>query len=122
MADILVVDDDELMIELISDPLLDEGHKVRTALGGQEALDEIERERPDIVILDMNMPVIDGYTVARRLRAEPVTLSLPIVAVTGHDTMADRDAAIQAGCDAFITKPVDSDRLVDRVNTLISRQ
>ncbi|MEI6987191.1 MAG: response regulator [Rhodospirillaceae bacterium] len=121
MADILVVDDDDLMIELISDPLLDDGHEVRTALGGQEALDEIDRKCPAMVILDMNMPRIDGYAVARTLRARPATLSLPIIAVTGRDTLADRDAASQAGCNAFVAKPVDPDMLLEVVNNLLSR-
>ncbi len=118
MADILVVDDDELMVELIADPLLDEGHEVRTALCGEDALDEIARKRPAMVILDMNMPGIDGYAVARRLRADPATARLPIIAVTGHDGPADRDAVLAAGCDAFIAKPLDCGRLLDAVCAL----
>ena len=121
MADILVVDDDDLMIELISDPLIDEGHEVRTALGGQEALDEIDRERPDMVILDMNMPEVDGYAVARRLRANPATLKMPVIAVTGRDTAADRDAAKLAGCDALLGKPVVPNQLVEMVKRLLPK-
>ena len=119
MADILVVDDDDLMIELISDPLIDEGHEVRTALGGQEALDEIVLRPPAIVILDMNMPGIGGYTVARNIRANPAAQSLPIIAVTSHDTPADQAAASNAGCNAFITKPIGSRQLIDAVISML---
>ena len=119
MADILVVDDDDLMIELISDPLIDEGHEVRTALGGQEALDEIDRKQPAIVILDMNMPGIDGYAVARKIRANPAAQSLPIIAVTSHDTPADHAAAVNAGCNVFIAKPIGSRQLIDAVKSML---
>jgi CheY-like chemotaxis protein len=110
MADILVVDDDELMLELISDILIDEGHVVRTAADGQACLDAVAQAVPSLLILDMNMPVMDGYAVVRLLREKPRTRPMPIIAVTGMDTSADYDAAYQAGCNAFIAKPVQPDR------------
>ena len=121
MADILLVDDDDIMIELISDILLDDGHDVRSAPDGRRALDEIARVKPAVLILDMNMPGIDGYEVAKRLRADPATASLPIIAVTGLDQSADYDAAYRAGCNAFISKPLQPARLVEVVREMIAK-
>jgi two-component system cell cycle response regulator DivK len=122
MANILVVDDDKLMIELLSEIFLDEGFDVRFATNGKTCLDEIAREMPDIVVLDMSMPEMDGYEVARRLRAEAATKALPVVAVTSMDTAADYDAAYDAGCSAFVSKPLQVAHVVEVVRGFIPRQ
>ncbi|MBI5165980.1 MAG: response regulator [Magnetospirillum sp.] len=119
MADILVIDDDEMMIEIITDVMHDLGHSVRTAPHGQKGLDEAMRQTPNLVILDMNMPVMDGYTVAKRLRAVAATTGVPIIAVTGETTGSGYDAAYEAGCDAFVSKPLNCDQLIERVKSFV---
>lgn len=121
MADILVVDDDELMIELISDLLIDEGHDVRSAMDGHTGLEAIAKAVPSLLILDMNMPGMDGYKVAQTLRADPAMVVLPIIAVTGMDTSADYDAAYKAGCSAFISKPLQPAQLIEVVERLLPK-
>jgi two-component system cell cycle response regulator DivK len=118
MADILVVDDDELMIELISDLLIDEGHDVRSAMDGHSGLEAIAKVVPDLLILDMSMPGMDGYKVAQILRGGPRTAALPIIAFTGLDTSDDYDAAYKAGCSAFIAKPLQPAQLIEVVARL----
>ena len=121
MAEILVIDDEEILTELIADILMDEGHTVRMALDGQAGLDEIARKLPDLIILDMNMPVMDGYEVAKKLRADPVTASVPIIALTGLSSSADYDAAYKAGCNAFIAKPLEPGVLVKTVEDQLAK-
>lgn len=119
MADIFVIDDDDMMVELMSGLLTDQGHKVRSAPEGVAGLDAVSRAVPDLVIVDMNMPGLDGYQVAKRLRADPKTKALRILAVTAHSAAADYDAAYEAGCDAFVAKPLDSANLLKAVDGLL---
>ncbi len=121
MADILVVDDDELMIELISDLLIDEGHDVRSAMDGHAGLDAIAKAVPALLILDMSMPGMDGFQVAKTLKANTATASLPIIAFTGMDTSGDYDAAYKAGCSAFISKPLNPAQLIEVVERLLQK-
>ena len=120
MADILIIDDDELLIELFSDILTDAGHTIRSATDGASGLAEAARSLPEMIVLDMYMPVLDGYAVVKALRADPATRMLPIVAVTGLNTPADHDAIRQAGCSAFIAKPIQPDHLVAVVRSLLA--
>ena len=121
MADILVVDDDELMVELISDLLIDEGHDVRSAMDGHAGLDAIAKAVPALLILDMSMPGMDGFQVAKTLKANAATASLPIIAFTGMDTSGDYDAAYKAGCSAFISKPLNPAQLIEVVERLLQK-
>lgn len=121
MADILVVDDDELMVELISDLLIDEGHDVRSAMDGHAGLDAIAKSIPSLLILDMNMPGMDGFEVAKTIRNDPRTAELPIIAFTGQDTSGDYDAAYKAGCNAFISKPLQPAQLIEVVERLVPK-
>jgi CheY-like chemotaxis protein len=120
MANILVVDDDELMIELISDLLTDEGHNVRSALDGRSGFEAATKETPTLIILDMNMPGMDGFAVAQALKANPATASIPIIAFTGMGSSGDYDAAYEAGCIAFIAKPLQPAQLIEVVERLLS--
>ncbi|WP_173976629.1 response regulator [Magnetospirillum sp. LM-5] len=110
-----MIDDDKVMVEFLANILEDNGDNVRFALDGQTGLDQIVTDIPDLVILDMNLPGMDGYCVAERLRRESATQKLPIIAVTALDSAADYDAAYRAGCSAFISKPVNADHLVEVV-------
>ena len=119
MVDILVIDDDEMMVEIISDILLDEGYSVRSAPDGFRGLEEVGRGPPALVVLDMNMPGMDGYEVASRLRRHHGSHGMRILAVTGDISKAAAEAARASGCDALVTKPIDPDELVSRVAELV---
>ncbi len=119
MADILIIDDDEIMVEIVSEVLADEGHEVRSAADGQQGLDAVAFRAPDLIVLDMNMPVLDGYEVANRLRTQPADRRIPILALTGDSTPAAIQAIRDAGCDALVTKPFDVDTLIDSVRQVL---
>ena len=119
MAEILVIDDDDLIVELLRELLADAGHAVRSAGDGAAGLKEAVRQPPALVILDMNMPKMDGFALAKRLRAEPRTCGVKLLALTAHARSGEYDDAYAAGCDAFIAKPVDAARLYDMVESLL---
>lgn len=118
MADILVIDDDELLVEAVTQVLADMGHAVRAALDGAAGLARAEELKPGLIILDMHMPVMDGLQVARRLRLDPATRAVPIIALTGldHEIMYDHAAAI----DAYVSKPLDARILAARVKEFVA--
>lgn len=115
MADILVIDDDLLISQLIELILIPAGHSVRTAATGLNGIKEIRRTVPDLILLDMNMPEMDGYTVAKALRAGSTAKTVPIIAVTAHTSTDDYDASYAAGCTGFIAKPFNAERLLQVV-------
>ena len=121
MTKILLVEDHEELWDFMSRRLRRHGFEVVLAQDGQQALDQVAAERPDLVLLDMDLPVIDGWTVARRLRADPATTRVPIVALTAHAMAGDREKALAAGCDDHHPKPVDFARLLEQMDDLLLR-
>jgi two-component system cell cycle response regulator DivK len=111
MARILVIDDDAIMRRLVSALLEKMGHTVCTAADGEAGLREVGSVSPQLIILDMNMPKPDGYEVARRLKRDAVLRRIPILALTGQIAIEDYQKARAAGCDGFLAKPVDAERL-----------
>lgn len=118
---LLVVDDDPGLLLAVSDTLRDEGFEVETARRGAEALTRIAESLPDLVISDIRMPGMDGYTLVRNLRAAPRTRLLPIVFLTAKDETADRIAGFQTGVDAYLTKPFEPEELVAVVRSILAR-
>jgi CheY-like chemotaxis protein len=116
---ILVVEDDEMNLDMISQRLRLNGYGVLGALDGLEGIEVARRETPDLILMDINLPGIDGFEATRRLKAEPETRHIPVVAVTAHAMVSDRDMALQAGCDGYETKPVDFQRLLSKMETLL---
>ena len=112
---ILLVEDHEEIWDFLSRRLRRRGFEVAVAVDGQEAVDKSKTEAPDIILLDMNLPVIDGWTVARMVRADPATAAVPIVALTAHAMAGDKDKAIAAGCTDYCSKPVDFSDLLAKI-------
>lgn len=118
MTRILLVEDHEEIWDFLSRRLKRRGFEVTVAVDGQAGVDKAQAERPDIVLLDMNLPVLDGWTAAGMLKADPETAKIPIIALTAHAMSGDRDKALGAGCDDYHPKPVDFSRLLSQIEAL----
>jgi two-component system, cell cycle response regulator DivK len=118
---ILLVEDNEMNRDMLSRRLGRRGYAVALAVDGQEGLERVQADLPDLVLLDMDLPRVDGWEVARRLKASPSTSAIPIIALTAHAMVGDRDRALEAGCDDYDTKPVEFTRLLEKIETLLSR-
>ncbi len=116
MARILLVEDHEEIWDFLSRRLKRRGHDVTLAFDGKDGLDKALAEKPDVVLLDMNLPVMDGWTAAREIKADPAGAAIPIIALTAHAMSGDRDKAIAAGCDDYHAKPVDFSRLLEQID------
>jgi two-component system cell cycle response regulator DivK len=121
MAKILLVEDNELNRDMLSRRLQRKGHEVLLAADGMQALLMAESETPDLVLLDMSLPVIDGWETARRLKESPTTAGVPLIALTAHAMAGDRERALAAGCDDYDTKPVDFPQLLTKIEALLAR-
>ncbi len=121
MSRILLVEDHEEIWDFLTRRLKRRGHDVILATDGQEGVDKARAERPDIVLLDMNLPVMDGWTAAGILKASPETKDTPVIALTAHAMSGDREKAIAAGCDDYHPKPVDFSRLLTQIDALVAR-
>ncbi|MES2521978.1 MAG: response regulator [Gemmatimonadota bacterium] len=119
---VLLVEDNELNRDMLSRRLVRRGFEVAMALDGAEGLRMTREQRPDIVLLDMSLPVMDGMEVARQLKADPATKGIPLLALTAHAMTEDRERALAAGCDDFDTKPVDLARLLEKMTALLGRE
>lgn len=116
---ILIVDDEPFNVDYLEQELADLGYETIRATNGQEALNKVAADAPDLILLDVMMPVMDGFTVCRLLKAQDETRLIPIVIMTALDARADRITGIQAGADDFLTKPVDEAELVARIETAL---
>ena len=115
---ILLVEDNEMNRDMLSRRLLRRGYEIVFATDGQQAIDKARSERPALVLMDMGLPVVDGWEATRRIKSDPATADIPVIALTAHAMAADRDKALDAGCDDFDTKPVDIVRLVGKIEAL----
>ena len=116
---ILLVEDNEMNRDMLSRRLVLRGHEVVIAEDGGVALEMALREFPDLILMDMGLPVMDGWEATRRLKADARTASVPVIALTAHAMADDRMRALEAGCDDFDTKPIDLDRLLGKVGALV---
>jgi len=117
---ILLVEDNEMNRDMLSRRLLRNGFEVVMAVDGQQAVDMATSEKPAIILMDMSLPVIDGWEATRQVKANPGTSSIPVIALTAHAMAEDEAKARAAGCDDFDTKPVDIQRLVGKIQTLLN--
>lgn len=120
MARILLVEDNEMNRDMLSRRLRRRKFDVDLAVDGQEALDMTRAEAPDLILLDMSLPVKDGWTVAQELKADDGTQGIPIIALTAHAMVGDRERALAAGCDEYETKPIDFKRLVSKIEAMLN--
>jgi len=119
MARILLVEDNEMNRDMLSRRLQRKGHEVLMAADGMQAILMAESESPDLILLDMSLPVIDGWEAARRLKAQASTKQVPVIALTAHAMAGDREKALAAGCDDYDTKPVDFPQLLAKIDRLV---
>lgn len=122
MAKILLVEDNEMNRDMLSRRLVRNGFEVVMAVNGQEGLDMAVRENPDLILMDMSLPVLDGWDATRQLKADPKTAGIPVIALTAHAMDSDRQKALEAGCDDFDTKPVELSRLLAKIDALLARR
>jgi len=120
MARILLVEDNEMNRDMLSRRLRKRGHEVLIAVDGREGLEMAAAERPDVVLLDMSLPVVDGWEAARRLKTDPATKAIPVIALTAHAMAGDRERCLEAGADDYDTKPVDFKRLLGKIDALLA--
>src|SRR3954447_9614851 len=119
MARILLVEDNELNRDMLSRRLSRRGHQVVEATDGEAALAPPPSRRPDLILMDMSLPVLDGWEATRRLKAVPATRPIPVIALTAHTMVADRERSLEAGCAAFDTKPLEIERLLGKIARLL---
>jgi CheY-like chemotaxis protein len=122
MAKILVVDDEEHIVMILKDSLEFSGFQVVTAYNGVEALERVAEDKPDLIVLDIGMPKLDGWEVCRRLKASDQTKDLPIIILTAYAQTSDQRKGAQLGADRFVTKPCDLTYLVEEINTLLANK
>ena len=121
MTKVLLVEDNELNRDMLSRRLERCGFEVVMAADGREALAMAPKERPDVILMDLSLPDIDGWRATTLLKAQPLTQQIPVIALTAHAMQADRQKALEAGCDEYETKPVDMDKLLAKIAALLAK-
>jgi CheY-like chemotaxis protein len=118
MARVLLVEDNEMNRDMLSRRLQRRGYEIVLAVDGQEAVDKAQAERPDLILMDMSLPVLDGWEATRRIKDSPAA-AIPIIALTAHAMAGDRERALAAGCDDYDTKPIEFARLLSKMEALL---
>lgn len=121
MTKVLLVEDNEMNRDMLSRRLERRGYEIVLAEDGLQGVEQAATARPDIVLLDMSLPGLDGWEVAGRLKCDPATAAIPIIALTAHAMAGDRERALQAGCDDYDTKPIELPRLLEKMTALLDR-
>jgi len=121
MIKILIVEDNPMNRDMLSRRLQKRGFEVILAEDGQQGVDLATGEKPQLILMDLSLPVLDGWEATRRIKANPVTAAIPVIALTAHAMDSDRQKALEAGCDDYDTKPVDIERLVGRINAQLAK-
>jgi CheY-like chemotaxis protein len=119
MPRILLVEDNEMNRDMLSRRLIRNGYEVVSAVDGRQGVEMAMSERPDLILMDMSLPVIDGWEATRRIKAEGATAKIPVIALTAHAMAGDREKAMEVGCDDYDTKPVEIARLLGKIVALL---
>jgi two-component system cell cycle response regulator DivK len=120
MAKILLIEDNEMNRDMLSRRLIRNGHEVSIAIDGQQGADMAMSQLPDLILMDMSLPVIDGWEATRRIKANEATRKIPVIALTAHAMAGDREKAMEVGCDDYDTKPVEISRLLGKIAALLA--
>jgi two-component system cell cycle response regulator DivK len=121
MARLLLVEDNDLNRDMLSRRLERKGYQVIMAADGGQGVSLARTELPDLILMDMSLPVLDGWEATRQIRDTPETRAIPVIALTAHAMAGDRERAIEAGCDDYDTKPIEFDRLLAKIDALLQK-
>lgn len=121
MAKILLVEDNEMNRDMLSRRLMRKGYEVVLAVDGNEAVAKAQSESPDLILMDMSLPVLDGWEATKILKTFPVSQNIPIIALTAHAMAGDREKALEAGCDDYDTKPIELPRLLEKIEKFLPK-
>lgn len=116
---ILIVEDNELNLDMLSRRLQRKGYEIISAVDGEKGVNIARTENPDLILMDLSLPVLDGYDATRQLKSDPQTHSIPIIALTAHAMVGDREKAVAAGCDDYEVKPIDLPLLLEKIERLV---
>lgn len=119
MTKILIVEDNDMNLDMLSRRLQRKGYEIIAARDGQTGVETAKTEQPDLILMDMSLPVLDGWSATRALKSDPATAAIPVIALTAHAMEADRQKAMEAGCDDFGTKPIDLPDLLAKIGALL---
>ncbi|MGI0493310.1 response regulator [Alkalinema pantanalense CENA528] len=119
MPRILLVEDNEMNREMLSRRLLRRGFEVLTAVDGKMGVTKAMEEQPDLILMDMSLPILDGWAATRQIKNHPDTQQIPVIALTAHAMVGDRERCLEAGCDEYDTKPIDFSRLLSKISTFL---
>ena len=121
MTKILLVEDNEMNRDMLSRRLARNGFEVVMAVDGEQGIVKAQSERPDLILMDMSLPVVDGWEATRRVKAAESSSRIPVIALTAHAMSGDRERALGAGCDDYDTKPIEMPRLLQKIDALLAR-
>lgn len=121
MARILLVEDNEMNRDMLSRRLQRKGYEVAIAVDGGEGVAMATSQRPDLILMDMSLPVLNGWDATRQIKADPALNHIPVIALTAHAMASDREQALAAGCDGYETKPIDLPQLLEKIESLLRR-
>ena len=122
MPKLLLVEDNEMNRDMLSRRLQRKGYEVVIAVDGQQGVEMAQSALPDLILMDMSLPILDGWDATRRLKAEENTRGIPVIALTAHAMAADRDKALEAGCDDYDTKPIELPRLLEKIENQLKKK
>jgi CheY-like chemotaxis protein len=118
---ILLVEDNEMNRDMLSRRLARKGYEVSIAVDGQQGVEMAQTAAPDLILMDMSLPVLDGWEATRQLKNSSATQHIPVIALTAHAMSGDRERALEAGCDDYDTKPIELARLLEKIETMLNR-
>ncbi len=119
MAKILLIEDNAMNRDMLSRRLARKGYEVVIAIDGQQGIEMARSETPDLILMDMSLPVVDGWEATRQLKSAPETQSIPVIALTAHAMAGDREKAVEAGCNDYDIKPIELPRLLEKIEALL---
>lgn len=121
MKKILLVEDNEMNRDMLSRRLARKGYEVSIAVDGQQGVEMAQSTAPDVILMDMSLPVLDGWEATRQLKNSDATRHIPVIALTAHAMSGDRERALEAGCDDYDTKPIELPRLLEKIESMLNR-